>query len=68
LIIQNQEVVEANLIYYSGYYEIVKPGNCVRCAVTNNLISIDNLRYWNSELQEAYISCEASFLRMKENF
>ena len=57
---------QASLMYFSGYYEIIKPGSFVKCAVTNTHINLDNLRYWNAELQEAYVSCEVSFNRMLE--
>jgi hypothetical protein len=37
----------------------VKPGAFVRCAVTGEPIPLEQLSYWNVELQEAYISPEA---------
>ena len=35
----------------------------MRCAVTGNPIPLQDLKYWNVELQEAYASGEISFKR-----
>lgn len=45
---------EAKLQYGDYAYEIVRPGKFVRCAVTGEKIPVEDLRYWNAELQEAY--------------
>lgn len=50
---------EAKLQYLDGDFRVVRPGTFVRCAVTGRPIAIDDLRYWNVDLQEAYISPEA---------
>ena len=42
-------------------FEILEPGNYVECAVSGKLISIENLNYWNVELQEAYFSYKEAF-------
>ena len=57
--------VEAKLLYFSGSYDVISPGNFVRCAVTKKKILIENLRYWCPDLQEAYLSGEVSFERKK---
>ncbi|HWA23363.1 MAG TPA: DUF2093 domain-containing protein [Caulobacterales bacterium] len=44
----------AVLDYGPFSFEVVRPGRFVRCAVTGALIPLDELRYWNHELQEAY--------------
>ncbi|PPR79103.1 MAG: hypothetical protein CFH01_00604 [Alphaproteobacteria bacterium MarineAlpha2_Bin1] len=54
---------EAKLIYYSGRFDIIIPGFYVRCAVTNKKILIENLRYWDPDIQEAYFSAEVCFDR-----
>lgn len=50
---------EAELRYLDGDYRIVRPGSFVRCAVTGVPIPLDELKYWNVELQEAYATPEA---------
>jgi len=54
---------EARLRYYDGEFQVVSPGDFVRCAVTGGPIALTDLRYWNVELQEAYASAEISFQR-----
>lgn len=50
---------EAKLQYLDGDYSVVRHGTFVRCAVTGKAIPLEDLRYWNVDLQEAYISPEA---------
>ncbi len=57
---------EAKLIYYSGRFDIIIPGLYVRCSVTSEKILIENLRYWDPNLQEAYSSAEICFERCKK--
>ncbi|QPC44868.1 DUF2093 domain-containing protein [Kaustia mangrovi] len=57
---------EAKLRYLSGDYQVVTPGDFVRCAVTGEPIPLDQLRYWDPDLQEAYSSPEVSFKRYLE--
>jgi len=57
---------EAKIEYLSGDYKILKSGSYVLCAVTGKPIPLDELRYWNFERQEAYISCEVSYQRELE--
>ena len=54
---------EAKLIYYSGKFDIIIPGSYIRCAVTNRKILLENLRYWDPNLQEAYFSAEICYER-----
>jgi len=44
--------VEAEIEYLDGEYRIRRPGAFVRCAVTGEPIALDDLRYWNVDLQE----------------
>ncbi len=57
---------EATLNYGDGEYQVVSPGDFVRCAVTGQPIPLDDLRYWSVELQEAYVSAEMSLTRHRE--
>ncbi|MFT6460924.1 MAG: hypothetical protein ACJA0K_003148 [Maricaulis maris] len=45
---------EAILEYGDSDFIILKAGAFVRCAVTNDPIQLDQLRYWNVDEQEAY--------------
>ncbi len=50
----------ARLHYLDGTFRILSPGDHVICAATGEAISINELRYWSVERQEAYASAEAS--------
>lgn len=55
---------EAQVQYLDGDFRIVRPGAYVRCAVTGAPIAIDELRYWDVDLQEAYVSPQAKLDRL----
>lgn len=57
---------EARLRYGDGDYQVIAPGDFVRCAVTGEPIPLDRLKYWSVELQEPYASAEAGFRRARE--
>lgn len=52
---------EAKLRYLDHEYEIVSPGDFVRCAVTGDPIRLDALRYWNVAKQAPFKSALTSF-------
>ena len=56
---------EAEVEYLDGEIRVLKPGAYVRCAVTGLPIPLDDLRYWNVDLQEAYISPEAKLKKQE---
>jgi hypothetical protein len=53
---------EAMLDYDDAEFHIVKPGAFVRCAVTGKEISLNALRYWNVDKQEAYADASAAMV------
>ncbi|MEQ8281918.1 MAG: DUF2093 domain-containing protein [Parvibaculum sp.] len=57
---------EAELVYGDGEFHVVRPGAYVVCAVTGARVSLDELRYWNVDRQEAYASAEISLKRYIE--
>ncbi len=57
-------VGEALVEYLDSNLKVVRPGAYVRCAVTGQAISLDELRYWSVERQEAYSSPEAVLKRL----
>lgn len=57
---------EAKVRYLDGEFQVISPGDFVRCAVTGETIMLPDLRYWSVELQEAYASAEISLKRYAE--
>lgn len=57
---------EAKIKYLDADFEIIKMGKFVICAVTNEKIEIEDLKYWNVDLQEPYVDAEAAVKRWKE--
>lgn len=51
--------------YKANELEVLRQGRFVRCAVTQQVIPLEELRYWNVELQEAYASPEAAVERWR---
>lgn len=58
--------VEAQLIFRTGDFDVVKSGDHVRCAVTGEPITVDELTYWSAELQEAYSTPQHMIARLRE--
>ena len=54
---------EAKLRYLDGEFQVLAPGDFVRCAVSGEPIMLPDLRYWSVELQEAYATAEIAFER-----
>tara|TARA_B100001123_G_C15307006_1_gene1023004 strand:- start:1830 stop:2027 length:198 start_codon:yes stop_codon:yes gene_type:complete len=46
----------ARLKYLDNSFEIIENGTYVICAVSGKKIYLENLNYWNVELQEPYFS------------
>ncbi len=57
---------EAKVRYLNGEFQVVSPGDFVRCAVTGEPIMLQDLKYWSVELQEAYVSPEVSMQRYQQ--
>ncbi len=47
---------KAKLIFKHNSFEIVEEGDYVLCAISGKEIRLQNLNYWNVDLQEAYFS------------
>ena len=56
----------AKLKYGPNTYEVLEKGNHVICAVSGKKILLDQLTYWNVELQEAYFSPKEAQIRNEE--
>lgn len=58
---------EARIKYLDGEFQVIAPGDFVRCAVTGEPIALSELRYWSVVRQEAYVTPEASLKRTLES-
>ena len=50
----------AKLKYLPNNFEIIEDGDHVICAISGKIIDLENLNYWNVDLQEAYYSYKES--------
>ncbi len=55
---------EAIIEYLDGDFRVMRPGAFVRCAATGVPIPVEELRYWNVDLQEAYAGPEAKLAKL----
>ena len=51
----------AKIKYLPNNFQVIEPGDYVECAISGKKINIEDLTYWNVELQEAYFSYEEAF-------
>jgi hypothetical protein len=61
---------EAKVKFLNGEFQVLSPGDFVRCAVSGEPIMLPDLRYWSVELQEAYATPELSmqrYLQMRDS-
>jgi len=56
----------AKLKYLPNNFQVIEEGDHVICAVSGKMIRLENLTYWNVDLQEAYYSYKEAFEK-KEN-
>ena len=57
---------EARVKYLDSEYQVLAPGDFVRCAVSGKPIPLADLKYWSVERQEPYASAELSVQRYRE--
>ena len=57
----------AKIKYLANNFEIIEHGDYVECAVSGKKINLENLTYWNVELQEPYYSYQEAFVKREEN-
>ena len=46
----------AKIKYLPNKFEVIQDGDYVICAISGKKIPLEDLTYWNVELQEAYFS------------
>ena len=56
----------AKLEYLPNNFKIIEDGDHVICAISGKKISLNNLNYWNVDLQEAYYSPEEVKIRFNQ--
>ena len=56
----------AKLKYLPNNFQIIENGDYVICAVSGKKINLDNLVYWNVELQEAYFSYKEAYEKREQ--
>jgi|TARA_Y100000022_G_C13182137_1_gene343919 hypothetical protein len=56
----------AKLKYLPNNFQIIENGDYVVCAVSGKQINIENLTYWNVDLQEAYYSYAEAHKKREE--
>lgn len=54
----------AKLVYGPNGFRVMRPGQHVICAVTGDIVPLEELRYWSVTRQEAYSSPEVATQRM----
>ena len=57
----------AKIKYLPNNFEIIEEGDHVICAISGKKISLDQLNYWNVELQEAYYSYKEASEKRESN-
>jgi len=57
---------KAKIKFKPNNFEIVEEGDHVTCAVSGKNIPLNQLKYWNAELQEAYFSPKEAQQRYEE--
>ena len=57
---------KAKLIFKHNSFSVVEEGDFVICAISGKEIKLENLNYWNVDLQEAYYSPIEANERLKE--
>ena len=53
----------AKIKYLANNFEIIENGDYVLCSISGKLIKLEELNYWNIELQEAYFSYKEAYLK-----
>ena len=57
---------KAVLKYKPNTFDVIKDGDHVICTISKKIILLENLNYWNVELQEAYYSPLEAKIRYEE--
>jgi len=56
----------AKIKYLPNNFEIIEDGSYVLCAVSGKEIKLEDLNYWNTDLQEPYFSYVEAFQKKEQ--
>ena len=56
----------AKIKYLPNNFEIIEDGSYVLCAVSGKEIKLEDLNYWNTDLQEPYFSYLEAFQKKEQ--
>ena len=59
---------KAKLKFHPNNFEIIEHGDYVECAVSGKRINLEELNYWNVELQEPYFSYKEAFIKKNKDY
>jgi len=62
--LMNSSDKAAKLHYGPSTFRVLRHGQHVVCAVSGDIIPLEELRYWSAEFQEAYASAEIATRRL----
>ena len=51
----------AKIKYLPNNFQVIEHGDYVECAISGKKINLEDLTYWNVEMQEAYYSFKEAF-------
>lgn len=57
---------EARVKFSDGEFQVLSPGDFVRCAATGQPILLSDLKYWSVAAQEPYASARVALQRHQE--
>ena len=57
----------AKLYYAPSSFRVLRPGKHVLCAMSGEVIPLEELRYWSAEHQEAYATAQIATHRLLES-
>ena len=56
----------AKIKYLPNNFEIIEDGSYVLCSVSGKEIKLEDLNYWNTDLQEPYFSYVEAFQKKEQ--
>ena len=56
----------AKIKYLPNNFQVIETGDYVECAVSGKKINLEELNYWNVDLQEAYFSYKEAFKKREQ--
>ena len=57
----------AKIKYLPNNFKVIEEGDYVVCAISEKKISLDELNYWNVDLQEPYFSYVEAYKKRENN-